>query len=134
LTHIAQLREPEAIGGWLTVIVKRQALRTIRSNRRESPVEEVPDAERPDVPTVEQPLLEADQHAAVRAALGRLPERQRSLIAALLDGTKTSYAELSVKLRMPQGSIGPTRERALDRLRRDRQLAATLAVTSDSEA
>ena len=133
LTHIAQLREPEAIGGWLTVIVKRQALHTIRSNRRESPAAEVPDAERPDVPTLEQPLIQAEQHAAVRAAVGRLPDRQRSLIAALLDSSKTSYADLSVKLTMPQGSIGPTRERALDRLRRDRQLAATLTVTSDSE-
>jgi RNA polymerase sigma factor (sigma-70 family) len=133
MTHIAQLREPEAIGGWLTVIVKRQALRTIRSNRRENPVAEVPDEERPHVPTLEQPLLEAEQHAAVRAAVGRLPDRQRSLIAALLDGSKTSYADLSVKLRMPPGSIGPTRERALDRLRRDRRLSATLAVTSDSE-
>jgi RNA polymerase sigma factor (sigma-70 family) len=129
LAHIAQLRDPKAIGGWLTVILKRQATHTLESHRRERPLPEAPDPERPGTLTVEQSLVQAEQFAALRAAVARLPDRQRSLITALhLDGSRTTHTELSSKLRIPRGSIGPTRERALARLRRDRQLATTLTL------
>jgi RNA polymerase sigma factor (sigma-70 family) len=129
LAHIAQLREPEAIGGWLKVILERQAAHTLESHRRERPLPEVPDPEREDVATVEQSLLQSEQLAAVRAAVARLSDRQRSLITALhLDGSRTTHTELSSKLRIPRGSIGPTRERALSRLRRDPQLTTTLML------
>ena len=52
------------------------------------------------------------------------------MIIALFYGT-SSYQALSSKLRMPPGSIGPTRDRALARLRRDRRLAAALQPTYD---
>ena len=39
-THIAEVREPEAFGGWLSVTARRQALRIIRSRQREIAVEE----------------------------------------------------------------------------------------------
>jgi RNA polymerase sigma factor (sigma-70 family) len=129
ISHIAQLREPEAIAGWLGVIVRRQALRTIRSHQREVPVAELLEREEPSRPGVEENLLRAEQQVAVREAVGRLPDRQRSLITALLRDSEPSYTELSTKLRMPHGSIGPTRARAFSLLRRDRRLVATLAPT-----
>ena len=132
VTHIAQLREAEAIGGWLSVIARRQAIRTLRSRSHELPVAELLDEYESDRPTVDDPLLRAERQVAVRAAVNRLPDRQRSLVVALLDESKSSYAELSAKLRMPHGSIGPTRERALARLRRDRRLTATLMPTRSS--
>src|SRR5215472_9773270 len=84
ISHIAQLREPEAIAGWLGVIVRRQALRAIRSHQREVPVAELLEREEPSRPGVEDNLLRAEQQVAVREAVGRLPDRQRSLITALL--------------------------------------------------
>ena len=39
-THLAQVREPEAVSGWLCVTARRQALRTIKSRQRELTVEE----------------------------------------------------------------------------------------------
>src|SRR5262249_44861034 len=129
LSHIAQLREPEAIAGWLGIIVRRQAIRALRSHQREVPVAEMLDREESLRPGVEDGLIQAEQRVAVRAAAGRLPERQRSLMTALLRDSSPSYTELSTKLSMPQGSIGPTRERAFSRLRRDRRLAATVTPT-----
>jgi RNA polymerase sigma factor (sigma-70 family) len=129
VSHIAQLREAEAIAGWLSVIARRQAIRTLRSRRCEIPVAEMLDEYESDRPGVDDPMLRAERRVAVRAAVSRLPDRQRSLIVALLDESRSSYAELSARLRMPHGSIGPTRERALARLRRDRRLAATLSPT-----
>jgi RNA polymerase sigma factor (sigma-70 family) len=126
LSHIAKLREPEAIAGWLSVIVRRQAIRTLRSRQRDVPVAELLECDDSYRTGAEDGLLRDEQQVAVRAAVGRLPGRQRSLVNALLSDSSPSYTELSANLRMPQGSIGPTRERALSRLRRDRRLAAAL--------
>ena len=131
-THIAQLREPEAFSGWLCVTARRQALRTVRSHQREIAVEEPRHPDENDHPIFESSLLQAEQREAVLAAVERLPDRQRSLITALFYGSTPSYQALSAKLRMPPGSIGPTRDRALARLRRDRRLASALQLTHDA--
>ena len=49
------------------------------------------------------------------------------LLSAFLRRPAASYDEISVALEMPVGSIGPTRERALIRLRDDAALAGVLA-------
>ena len=43
-----------------------------------------------------------------------------------------SYTDVSRKLDIPVGSIGPTRERALALLRRDRQLSALVSSSGPS--
>ena len=53
-----------------------------------------------------------------RQALEVLPLRCRTLLRALAYSAGNSYADISVALEMPVGSIGPTRGRCLDRLRR----------------
>ena len=52
----------------------------------------------------------------VRQALARLPERDRRLLTLLVNPS-VDYAYISKTLGMPVGSIGPTRQRALRRLR-----------------
>ena len=54
----------------------------------------------------------------LRAALAELPPRCRRLLTLLLTDPPLSYAEISVIMRIPQGSIGPKRARCLERLRR----------------
>lgn len=126
VAHIARIREPEAISGWLMVTTRREALRTLERRRRELLVDEPGLPERVNHTPAETPLIDAERRRAVRAAVERLPRRQRIVIGGLLDHSGSSYAELSARLEMPIGSIGPTRERALARLRRDGQLTATL--------
>jgi RNA polymerase sigma factor (sigma-70 family) len=128
-THIAQVREPEAVSGWLCVTARRQALRTIKSRQREIAVEEPRHPAESDHPTFESSLVEEEERTAVHAAVERLPERQRSVITALFNGPTASYQALSTKLSMPPGSIGPTRERALARLRLDSRLASAVQRT-----
>ena len=125
--HIAGLREPEAIGGWLAVTARREALRTIERRGREVLVDEPDPSARADVPTAERSLIEAEETDAVHAAVDRLPDRQRQLIRTLLSDSELAYAEVSKRLEMPVGSIGPTRERALAVLRRDRRLSALVS-------
>ena len=71
----------------------------------------------------------AEQRAvAVRAAVDRLPARQRSVLLASLDRPDASYATLARELEMPVGSIGPTRIRSIERLRDDGELGDALAA------
>ena len=46
-----------------------------------------------------------------------LPEKRRELLLLLLADPPLSYDEISARLGIPRGSIGPTRARALEQLR-----------------
>ena len=66
-----------------------------------------------------EPLaLAAERARELRAAVARLPSRCPALVTALLESPPFSYRELAEELAMPRGSIGPTRSRCLDCLRR----------------
>ena len=53
------------------------------------------------------------------ASFSRLPTRDQALLRLLAVDPSPSYQEISAALGMPIGSIGPTRARALERLRRE---------------
>lgn len=120
--HLPKLREPAAFPKWLTVTARREALRALQRGGREVLLEEPRPAREESPVTVEEQVIDREQQAAVRAAVARLPQRQRSLLGAILRRPGVSYDELSDLLGMPMGSIGPTRERALRRLRDDSAL------------
>jgi len=120
--HLPNLREPAAFPKWLTVTARREALRALQRGGRELLLEEPLPVREASPDTVEQAVIDRAQQDAVRAAVARLPQRQRSLLGAILRRPGVSYDELSVELGMPMGSIGPTRERALRRLRDDSTL------------
>jgi RNA polymerase sigma factor (sigma-70 family) len=125
--NLDRIDEPSAIGSWLAITARREALRTLQRSVREVVAGDPQPAEDPDTGTPETAALERERHAAVRAAVGRLPGRQRMLLSAFLRRPAASYDEISAALDMPVGSIGPTRERALLRLRDDAALAGVLA-------
>lgn len=82
------------------------------------------------VPAAEQDLLAAERHAALRQALGQLPPGCRQLLALLLEDPPLSYAQISARLGIPVGSIGPSRRRCLDQLRR--HPAVTALINADA--
>jgi DNA-directed RNA polymerase specialized sigma24 family protein len=64
-------------------------------------------------------LLRNERDAALTAAFARLPARDQMLLRMLALDPPPSYEEIGAALSMPIGSIGPTRGRALERLRRE---------------
>jgi len=86
-------------------------------------VETIPDEQ---TGMAEHELLLAERQAALRGAFNRLPSPCRQLVAMLIEDPPAPYAEISAKLGIPVGSIGPTRQRCIDRLRRDPALAALM--------
>jgi RNA polymerase sigma factor (sigma-70 family) len=128
LVNIDRVREPAAIGGWLETTARRESLRVLRRTRR-SPVLES-DSQHEDAddrPTIEEHVIEVERGAALRAGVARLPDTQRALLELMLAEPSPTYDEISATLGMPIGSIGPTRQRTLARLRKDEVLISTIA-------
>jgi RNA polymerase sigma factor (sigma-70 family) len=123
--HLDRLRVPEALPGWISRTTKNEALHVIRLRRRTVPTQDVADrAGRADEPEVDEAILAAEARHALREAMGTLKERERQLMVLLLEEPPLGYAEIGERLDMPVGSIGPTRQRCLEKLRRSLPLVA----------
>jgi len=133
--HLDTVRDPAALPGWLATTTRRECGRILRAARRPHDAGRAPDAETiPDEQTVtaEQELLAAERHAALREALAQLPPCCQQLITLLLEDPPMSYAEISARLGVPVGSIGPNRGRCLDKLRRHPAIAALTGMDSET--
>jgi RNA polymerase sigma factor (sigma-70 family) len=127
LGHLHSLREPAAVGAWLVTTVRRNALRAHQRVVREL-VSDAPLPEAHPAPEcLEDTVVAAERVDVVRDAVRRLPERQRAILESLMTEPGSGYAEISERLGIPVGSIGPTRERGLQRLRRDARLTQVVA-------
>ena len=119
--HLDQIRDAAALPGWLATTTRRECWRVMRTSRAPHTVVCTPNAanmpdEKAGAP--EQQLLASERQAAVREAFTQLPREGQRLIAMLIADPPVPYAEISAKLGMPVGSIGPTRSRYLDKIRR----------------
>jgi RNA polymerase sigma factor (sigma-70 family) len=123
--HGDSIREPRALGAWLQTTARRESLRTLRRAARTLPIDPTEIVEQRDrAPDLESCVVAAEHADALSRAIAELPERQRRLMRMLIAEPAPSYAEVSRALDMPIGSIGPTRERALARLRRNPRLSS----------
>jgi RNA polymerase sigma factor (sigma-70 family) len=128
--HLAQIREPAAIAGWIVTTAKHECLRMLRAGGRTVPVDPLNGRVLDQLATadVDGDLLEAERHQALRDGLAELEPHQRALLVLLAADPRPPYAEISERLGIPVGSIGPTRSRVLEKLR------ATTAIRTYLEA
>jgi RNA polymerase sigma factor (sigma-70 family) len=122
--HVGRLKQPERLPAWLVTVARRESLRLLRNGKRCSPVEADFLAEIPDTQPVDATLLERERNASLWRAVGALPARQKETLRLLVHEPEASYETIGATLAMPVGSIGPTRLRALCRLRGDTALAS----------
>ena len=78
--------------------------------------------------TAEDDLMAAERHAALREAVAQLPTDDQQLIALLIADPPMPYAEISARLSIPVGSIGPKRRRCLNKIRRYPSVAALISA------
>lgn len=125
LESIERIREPERIAGWIATTARRECLRRVRTAGREQPTEELDCGEAtPAFPVPGHELIRAQERALLWEVVQELPDHHRQLMTLLMASPQPSYAEVADALDMPIGSIGPTRMRAVERLRRDQKIAA----------
>ena len=125
--HLDQIREPAALPGWLATTTRRECARLVRAAHGPHAALYPLDAENmadEQAGAVDQDVLAAERHAALRQALADLPPDGQQLIAMLLADPPVPYAQISARLGIPIGSIGPTRRRCVDRMRHHPAIAA----------
>ena len=133
--QLDKIRDPAALPGWLATTTRRECLRVLRAAREPLAAGYRLDAQilpAEQARTAEQELLVAERHAALREAFLALPPSDRRLIGLLLEDPPVPYAEISSRLSIPVGSIGPHRGRCLDKMRRHPATAALINTEAHS--
>jgi RNA polymerase sigma factor (sigma-70 family) len=137
VSQLDKVRDPAALPGWLTTTTERECGTIRRAMRRSQAPGRVPDAGQiPDqqAEMTEHELLAAERHAALREAFTRLPPCCQRLIAVLIEDPPVPDAQISARLGLPVGSIGPSRSRCLEKLRRDPAIAALINAEATAVA
>jgi len=118
--HLVRIQYPERIGGWLSTTARRESLSILgRASRHRYGMEEVlANTADPALAPIDASSMAEVELTALRAAWGRLQPRCRRLLSLLMADDAPGYSELSTLLQMPVGSIGPTRGRCVEHLRR----------------
>lgn len=133
IEHLPGLREPAALPGWIATTTQRECFRLLRATSRVEPVDP---AESHDVAVhaiAEEEVLRHERRTILRAAFAELSRQCQKLLALLAQDPPAPYDEISRRLSVPIGSIGPNRARCLNRLRRTPALALLVAGGPDEE-
>lgn len=116
--HCDRIRDPERLASWLATTARNESIRASRRLARAVPTEfsiEVPDDT---APPLDERLLDDEQLQEVLGAFGEISPKCREILELLCTDPPLDYEAISEILGMPVGSIGPTRSRCIDRLRR----------------
>lgn len=125
--HLERIDQPERVRAWLVTTARRTTERLRQRNARwqalpesvasgsdETPVQEWLDP----APLPDEVLTQLEEQHLVRTGVAALEERCRRLLTLLFyDPQQLPYAEIAAQIGIPTGSIGPTRNRCLQKLR-----------------
>ena len=120
LTRLPQLREPDALPKWLMQVAHHQCYRWKRQSQRMVSRDTQPDLPEAETPAIAESLVQQTQEEQMlREAMGVLAPKCRRLIELLFFETPSRpYSEVASELGLAVGSIGFTRQKCIDRLRR----------------
>jgi RNA polymerase sigma factor (sigma-70 family) len=117
---VRTVRDPQAGLAWLSVVARRQAVRIVRGEQRVQLSADLEATAAGDAETVDDPerrALQALSRTVLDRAIAELPDRHARFLRLAFLADERDYATISRVLDMPVGSIGPTRQRALRRMR-----------------
>ncbi len=118
--NIHRVEQPERVGGWLATTARRESLLLVKRAAKyysgaDQMLVNMADGS---LPEPDARPIAGEREAVVHAAWGRLKPRCQELLSLLVSDEPVGYSNLSTLLQMPVGSIGPTRARCLEHLRR----------------
>ena len=124
---LATLREYDKIRSWLITMTTRECWRVAAQRRRESAQGQSDDDDDQDMmneladtaPLMDEQRETLERQQIVRQAIESLPERCQGLLTMLFyQKEELSYADIARQMKMPVASIGPTRARCLEKLKK----------------
>ena len=131
--RLGDLHDPSRAGAWLATTARREAVRVSKLGSRQVVADPWSWLERADagLKEVGSGLVERERDLTVQHALAVMPERCRVLLLAAAADPPEPYEQVAARLGIATSSVGPTRRRCLDQLRRlIEQLAPELADES----
>ena len=133
--QLAKIRNPAALPGWLATTTRRECGRMLRAARGTAGGRVCDWTRRPSRTSRPRRRNRSCWRPSATPRCARrsldLPPSGQRLIALLLEDPPVPYAEISARLGIPVGSIGPTRRRCLDKLRQ--HPAITELVIAETE-
>lgn len=117
LENCDRIEDPDRLPGWISTTSRREAMAAINGLKRMMPSDFEYDIEDPGH-SVEQRVVDHEDHDEVRAAFDSLDQSDQELLRLVVLEPPMSYEEIAEITGRPIGSLGPTRARALRRLRR----------------
>jgi RNA polymerase sigma factor (sigma-70 family) len=116
LENLERLRDRQQLGAWLATTTRRECWRLLYQKRQDAGVryldEQIPGGQRSD-----EAFLELERQSIIRSAVSVLGSSCRHLLTLLFyTEPRPSYNEIARTLDLPEGSIGPTRARCLEKL------------------
>jgi RNA polymerase sigma factor (sigma-70 family) len=117
--NLKNIRDRSRLGPWLVITTRRECWRMLRHRKQEGTFSDTPELDEnlPGGERSEDIFLVMERQSQVRAAIGNLQSPCQDLLTLLFYADpRPAYSEISKSLNLPEGSIGPTRLRCLDKL------------------
>jgi RNA polymerase sigma factor (sigma-70 family) len=120
VSELPRLRQPRALPAWLIQTTSRKCFRWQDTSRRFSGTELQEETQLDEAAKVPEELVaQLEREQIVRDTVAELATDCKRLVRFLFyDSPSPSYDDLAAALGTPKGSIGPTRMRCLEKLRR----------------
>jgi RNA polymerase sigma factor (sigma-70 family) len=120
LARLPDLREPRALPKWLMQVAHHESYRYKKQQQRVISRDAEPNLPEPEIPAIAETLVQqSQQEQMLREALASLSPQCRRLVEMLFFETPARpYKEVAKALNLALGSIGFTRQKCMERLRR----------------
>jgi RNA polymerase sigma factor (sigma-70 family) len=120
LVRLPKLREPRALPKWLMQVAHHECYRWKRQQQRVVSRDADPDLPEPETPAIAESVIQQTQEEQMlREAMSSLSPQCRRLVELLFFETPARpYADVAKELGLAVGSIGFTRQKCMDSLRR----------------
>ena len=120
LVRLPELREPRALPKWLMQVAHHECYRVKRLSKRVVSRDSEENSPEPEVPPIAEGLVQQTQEEQMlREAIAVLTPQCRRLVEMLFfEFPSRPYAEVAAELGLALGSIGFTRQKCIERLRR----------------
>lgn len=121
LENVEAIRAPQGLAAWLITTTKRECWRSLRQRAHEPAASGVLLGQTATQEELQHAQADEDRladRALIVDALELVGERCKQLLHLLyFDPREPPYEEICDRLRMPLGSVGPTRARCLQKMR-----------------
>ena len=116
--YSTRIREPNRLASWLATATRHEALRVIRGHQRLVPHSDFSETSEPTSRSIEDIITDDVTLQAVLQAFDRLTAADQQLLRLLCAVPPIDYQTIAETLGRSIGSIGPSRARCLEKLRR----------------